>query len=285
MAQSAEGVKARQLYCREKAAADGSSFYYATLFEPVTLQQPLFALFALHYEITDCLTASSDPGVIRLKLHWWSEELERLLQQQPRHPVTSSLLPLVADQRLTLAPLLNYMTIIESVISGPSIASVDDWLETLATGLGQIWSAAIPLSGSFDEKILKAVNRNGGIIFILDLLQNYRLLAARGHDFLPLQLRSQFNLENGDIIHSQGSSSVQALFEAIIKRIETELDNCFGELILHRKTLPLYPLIMNRIAKALCREISKDGYQLLQHRIALTPLRKFWIACRTRFRI
>jgi 15-cis-phytoene synthase len=285
MAQSAEEVKARQLYCREKAAADGSSFYYATLFEPVTMQQPLFALFALHYEITDCLTASPDPGVIRLKLHWWSEELERLLQQQPRHPVTSSLLPLVADQRLTLAPLLNYMTVIESIISGPSIASVDDWLETLATGLGQIWSAAIPLSGAIDEKMLKVVNRNGGLIFILDLLQNYRLLAARGFEFLPSQLLSNFSLQSGEIIRSKESLAVQAMFAAVIERIESELDSCFSVLRSRNNSLPDYPQIMNRIAKALCREISKDGYQLLQHRIALTPLRKFWIACRTRFTI
>ena len=41
-------------------------------------------------------------------------------------------------------------------------------------------------------------------------------------------------------------------------------------------------LIMAAIYVALLDEIERSGYAVLNQRIALTPLRKFWLACRTR---
>ncbi len=40
-------------------------------------------------------------------------------------------------------------------------------------------------------------------------------------------------------------------------------------------------LIMAAIYRALLDEIERDRYQVLDHRIALTPLRKLWIAWKT----
>ncbi len=40
-------------------------------------------------------------------------------------------------------------------------------------------------------------------------------------------------------------------------------------------------LIMAAIYGALLDEIERDGYRVLDHRIALTPLRKLWIALTT----
>jgi phytoene synthase len=38
---------------------------------------------------------------------------------------------------------------------------------------------------------------------------------------------------------------------------------------------------MASIYRALLDEIERDGYRVLDRRIALTPLRKFWIAWKT----
>jgi phytoene synthase len=40
-------------------------------------------------------------------------------------------------------------------------------------------------------------------------------------------------------------------------------------------------LMMANIYRTLLREIEKSGFQVLHQRIALTPLRKLWIAART----
>lgn len=41
-------------------------------------------------------------------------------------------------------------------------------------------------------------------------------------------------------------------------------------------------LIMAAIYSALLDEIERSGYRVMTQRIGLTPLRKFWLACRTR---
>ena len=40
-------------------------------------------------------------------------------------------------------------------------------------------------------------------------------------------------------------------------------------------------LIMANIYQTILQEIAEDGYQVMQHRVSLTPLRKLWIAWRT----
>jgi phytoene synthase len=43
-------------------------------------------------------------------------------------------------------------------------------------------------------------------------------------------------------------------------------------------------LAMAQIYRTLLREIEADGFQVLHQRVALTPLRKVWIAMRTHWR-
>ena len=40
-------------------------------------------------------------------------------------------------------------------------------------------------------------------------------------------------------------------------------------------------LAMGAIYRALLEEIRRDGYRVLQHRVALTPIRKLWIVWKT----
>ena len=44
-------------------------------------------------------------------------------------------------------------------------------------------------------------------------------------------------------------------------------------------------MILAEILLVTLAEIRRDGYRILHHRIALTPLRKLWIAWRTRRRL
>jgi phytoene synthase len=40
-------------------------------------------------------------------------------------------------------------------------------------------------------------------------------------------------------------------------------------------------LILMALHRALLTEIKADGFQVLQHQLGLTPLRKFWLAWKT----
>lgn len=282
MAEKPEGVTVQDDYCRDKAAPAGSSLYYATLFETEEVKRRLYPVFALHYEIADILTASPDPGVTRVKLQWWVEEIERLFRQEPRHPVATRLSPLLPDLGKDPAPLLEYLALTDSLVSRPFIQGVDEWFDVLSRGFGRIWEMASRVDGRERDDDPAGSRDNGGIIFILDLLQSLPLLASRGYLMLPAELLEKHGIRENDLPAGAGESAAVPLFGELVERTQSRLDSFYHITKKSRQRIPLYQLIMNRISASTCREIQQDGNRLLQHKIVLTPLRKLWIAGRTR---
>ena len=60
-----------QRYVQEKAAASGSSFYYAFLFLPAPRRAAITAFYAFCREVDDVVDEVQDPSVAAHKLHWW----------------------------------------------------------------------------------------------------------------------------------------------------------------------------------------------------------------------
>ena len=56
-----------QQYVQQKAAASGSSFYYAFLFLPAPRRAAITAFYAFCREVDDVVDEVSDPGVARTK--------------------------------------------------------------------------------------------------------------------------------------------------------------------------------------------------------------------------
>ena len=54
----------------------GSSTYYSLRFSPPGLRDDLAILAAWRHQVRIILVEVSDPGVARLKLQWWREELD-----------------------------------------------------------------------------------------------------------------------------------------------------------------------------------------------------------------
>src|SRR5215468_7199508 len=92
-------------YCRQKAAASGSSFYYSFLFLPPERRRAIIALYAFCREVDDVVDEVSDPGVARSKLAWWRQEVASIYDSTPQHPVAQALVPVVRTYALPQAHL------------------------------------------------------------------------------------------------------------------------------------------------------------------------------------
>ena len=82
-----------QQYVQNKAAASGSSFYYAFLFLPKDRRAAITAFYAFCREVDDVVDEVSDPGVAATKLAWWQSEVRKSFAGQPSHPVMQALMP------------------------------------------------------------------------------------------------------------------------------------------------------------------------------------------------
>jgi phytoene synthase len=75
-----------EAYVQQKAAASGSSFYYAFLFLPKPRRAAITAFYAYCREVDDVVDEVSDPGVARTKLAWWQSEVHKAFAGQPPIP-------------------------------------------------------------------------------------------------------------------------------------------------------------------------------------------------------
>ena len=85
-----------QDYVQQKAAASGSSFYYAFLFLPTERRAAITAFYAFCREVDDVVDEVSDPAVAQTKLAWWRREVAQSFAGSPTHPVMRALMPLSA---------------------------------------------------------------------------------------------------------------------------------------------------------------------------------------------
>lgn len=69
----------------------GSGWYYAVRFCAPRQRERNALLLAWYRVIFDIAEQAKDPGVARLKLDWWRDELTRVWRQQARHPLALEL--------------------------------------------------------------------------------------------------------------------------------------------------------------------------------------------------
>lgn len=260
-------------YCQDKAAPEGSNLYYAALFHDVRTRHGLYALFALYQELLDGFIAASDPGIARIRQEWWREELARLQAGRPRHPVTGALHGMGMD---TAAAVTDLPDAVESLFPASDEDSLEQWLTR--PGIGRFWERAAELAGPGGSS---AAAQTGMLLARLEQLQHLPPLLRLGHQPLPGALLTSRGLDRDTLLGNPGTGPVTGLFVELITTIDARLDVAWREG--RRDNIPLFVLILNRLGTALCREIRRDGYALLQHRVALTPIRKLWIATRTRY--
>jgi len=83
------------------------------------------------------------------------------------------------------------------------------------------------------------------------------------------------------VLQCQGGDAFRAVMEDQVTRACDWYDRAFATLPPEDRAAQKPGLIMAAIYRALLDEIVRDNYDVLSHRIALTPLRKLWIAWKT----
>jgi phytoene/squalene synthetase len=67
----------------------------------------------------------SDPGVARLKLDWWRDEIRRTIQGSPRHPLSHLLAPAVARNALPESAFIGIADRVEAELRRQNPADAD----------------------------------------------------------------------------------------------------------------------------------------------------------------
>ncbi len=99
-----------------QATPVGSSAYYSLRFAPRDRRGDLAVLSAWQYQVQAILDRVADPGVVRIKLQWWREELERTFAGTPHHPLSRVLQPVLERHGLPQPPFTDIADQVEAEI-------------------------------------------------------------------------------------------------------------------------------------------------------------------------
>ncbi|MGI9216103.1 MAG: presqualene diphosphate synthase HpnD [Hydrogenophaga sp.] len=276
-----------QDYVQQKAAASGSSFYYAFLFLPAERRAAITAFYAFCREVDDVVDETSDLGVAQTKLAWWRREVAQAYAGEQSHPVMQALMPHTGAFGIEARHLL-------AVIDGCQMdldqsryldfANLQQYCHLVAGVVGEV---AARIFGQTLPQTTEYAHRLGLAFQLTNIVRDVGEDAARGRIYLPVNELQRFDVKAHELVKRGAAPGMdKADFER--RFLELMRFQCERALGLYDEALALLPeadrraqkpgLMMASIYRTLLREIQAEPLLVLTQRVSLTPLRKFWLA-------
>ena len=276
-------------YVQEKAAASGSSFYYAFLFLPKPRRAAITAFYAFCREVDDVVDEMVDPGVAATKLAWWQAEVAKAFAGNPSqpatHPVMKALMPLCATYGIEERHL-------QAVIDGCQMdlnqsryldyPNLQRYCHLVAGVVGEV---AAKIFGQTDPKTMEYAHKLGQAFQLTNIIRDVGEDARRGRIYLPMNELQQFDVKAHELLKYDTKTALpdfQTRFAALMAFQAQRAHALYDEAI---QMLPPADfrtqkpgLMMASIYRSLLREIERDNFEVMTQRIKLTPLRKMWLA-------
>ncbi len=269
-----------ETYVQQKAAASGSSFYYAFLFLPKPRRAAITAFYAFCREVDDVVDEVSDPGVAQTKLAWWEAEVARAYAGQPTHPVLQALMPHTGAYGIEARHLL-------AVIEGCQMdlqqtryldyPALQRYCHLVASVVGEV---AARIFGQTQEQTTRYAHTLGLAFQLTNIIRDVGEDALRGRIYLPVNELQQFDVKAHELLKRQHSERFVALMKFQTERAHKLYDEALALLPEADRRTQKPGLMMASIYRTLLSEIERDNFQVLHQRISLTPLRKLWLAWR-----
>ena len=268
-------------YCQKKAAASGSSFYYSFLFLPPLRRRAITALYAYCREVDDVVDEMQDPEVARARLAWWSDEIGRLYAGDPQHPVTRALAPHLSAfdiRRDSLLLVLEGMAMDLQQNRYLDYAALARYCHNVAGVVGEL-SAGI--FGASQERTYEYARKLGLALQLTNIIRDVGEDARRGRVYLPLDELQRHGVRVADLLEGRYVEGYLPLMRLQAQRARSVYAEALAALPAADRPAQRPGLVMAAIYATLLDEIEREDFRVLHQRVALTPLRKLWIAWRT----
>lgn len=268
-------------YCQDKAARSGSSFYYSFMFLPADRRAAITALYAYCREVDDVVDETSDPALARAKLDWWRGEIAALFEGTPEHPVTRALAPHLARYQIRRGQLLEILDGMQMDLDQrryPDFEALRLYCHRVAGVVGIIASR---IFGATDPATERYADSLGLALQLTNIIRDVGEDARRGRIYLPLEDLRRFGVRPQELLALNPPAGFVELMRAQRERALEAYREALRALPQADRRAQRPGLVMARIYLTLLDEIDADGYRVLTHRVALTPIRKLWIAWRT----
>lgn len=268
-------------YCQQKASQSGSSFYYSFLFLPSEQRKAITALYAFCREVDDVVDEGTDPMVARTKLAWWRTEINAAFTGTAQHPVTQALAPVVRAfdlQQQHFQEVIDGMQMDLDYNRYPDFATLKVYCHRVAGVVGLL---SAKIFGYSNPTTLEYAQSLGVALQLTNIVRDVGEDARRNRIYLPLDELQRFGVSVDEIILFRESNRLQQLLAHQIQRAREYYRIAMSHLADVDRKAQRAGLVMAAIYSKLLDELQSEGTAIINHRVALTPMRKLWIAWRT----
>ncbi len=273
-----------QEYAQQKAAASGSSFYYAFLFLPPERRAAITAFYAYCREIDDVVDEVSDPGIAQSKLDWWRSEVRSAFAGQASHPALQALLPHSQTFGIEARHLLQVIEGCELDLTQTRYLDFTNLKQYCHLVAGVVGEVAARIFGQTDPHTTDYADRLGLALQLTNIIRDVGEDAVRGRVYLPIEDLQRFDVKAHELIKrgTTSDASFPQRFEALmrfqIERAQQTYDEALAMLPAQDRQTQKPGLMMASIYRTLLHEIAREPQLVLTRRVSLTPLRKLWLA-------
>lgn len=221
-------------------------------FAPSPQRPALAALLNVEKEVLETLRPGLEHAVSHAKLGWWTEELERLVVDEPRHPATITLRRTARERRRS-APDLR--TLAEHASEALACLAFVDHAE-LDTHV-RLWSSSVfrELAVSCAAQIEAALapaerfaDRAGPAIREIELLFNFEVHAWAGRVYTPLEPDQTSLWTAQPMAHAQRLQLNERL-----KHLEAQLDAAVADVPAESRAALSSAIVWARLAQRTAR--------------------------------
>ena len=265
-----------QQYVQEKAAASGSSFYYAFLFLPPERREAITAFYAFCREVDDVVDEVSDPQVAATKLAWWRQEVARAFAGQPSHPAMQALMPCAARYGIRVDHLNAVIEGCQTDLEQTRFLDFPALQRYCHLVAGVVGEVAAAIFGQTDARTTDYAHRLGLAMQLTNIIRDVGDDARRGRIYLPISELQQFDVKAHELLKREAPWGYSERFEALMRsqaqRAHALYDEAFALLPEADRKAQRPGLMMAHIYRTLLQEIERGGFQVLHQRISLTQI-------------
>lgn len=262
----------------ERAAPAGSMRYFSLLYAAPGQRDFLAALYVLDNELRDSSLAGHD--VAHTRLQWWRDEIGRLKQRQPQHPVTRAL--------LQLAPDLDFQVLHETVLATAmdlacaTFETDEELAQYFQRSTGALFELAARyfLGADISEQALLAAKESAQLVRETETLRDLHRDVHRGRVYLPLNALDQAQLTAEHLKQDTWPASLVALLQSRAHQQLLDFRTaCDG--LTRAEKIALRPLlVLARLHARLAQRMVRQSFSRSHRRVELNPFDMLWTAWR-----
>ncbi len=272
------GIRESFAYCRDVARKRAKNFYYSFLLLSAQQRDAMCAIYAF---MRYCDDLSDEPGATQAAIQRWRSELEDAFEGRfSDHPVWPAFHDTVRRFAIPHAYFHEMIDGVSSDLEPRRFASFDQLYRYCYQVASVVGLTVIHIFGFESRDALPLAEKCGVAFQLTNILRDIREDADRGRVYLPTEDLQRFGVAEQDLRTGNNRDAFVRLmrFQTALARGYYDESRPLLDLV-HRRSRPsLWALIA--IYSRLLERIERSNYDVLSHRVALSPLEKSWIVVR-----